>query len=94
VTSNTGLKARLARPLDFLVITDHAENLGLPVAITQKDPILASIPWGREMIETTEPGTIESMIAGYEKWMQELFAGTDPLGPVEIHLEFITAAPM
>ena len=25
VTSSTGLKTRLARPLDFLVVTDHAE---------------------------------------------------------------------
>ena len=29
VTSSTGLPARLARPLDFLVVSDHAENLGL-----------------------------------------------------------------
>ncbi|WP_338465569.1 DUF3604 domain-containing protein [Novosphingobium sp. ZN18A2] len=28
VTSSTGIKAKLARPLDFLVITDHAEGLG------------------------------------------------------------------
>ena len=29
VTSSTGLPARLQRPLDFLVVSDHAENLGL-----------------------------------------------------------------
>src|SRR6185369_10275541 len=29
VTSSTGLRARLQRPLDFLVVSDHAENLGL-----------------------------------------------------------------
>lgn len=29
VTSNAGLKLRIARPLDFLVVSDHAENLGL-----------------------------------------------------------------
>jgi Protein of unknown function (DUF3604) len=28
VTSTTGTKARLARPLDFLVVTDHAEGIG------------------------------------------------------------------
>jgi hypothetical protein len=28
VTSSTGVAARLSRPLDFLVIADHAENLG------------------------------------------------------------------
>ena len=29
VTSNSGQKAALKRPLDFLVVADHAENLGL-----------------------------------------------------------------
>ena len=29
VTSNTGQKAALKRPLDFLVVADHSENLGL-----------------------------------------------------------------
>jgi hypothetical protein len=80
VTSNTGIKARLARPLDFLVITDHTENLGLPAAITEKNPILTSVPWGEEIVEITAPHTIESMTAAYEKWMQATFTGVDPLG--------------
>src|SRR5262249_20334186 len=29
VISSTGVRARLQRPLDFLVVADHAENLGL-----------------------------------------------------------------
>jgi len=29
VTSTTGLKAKLSRPLDFLVIADHSDGLGL-----------------------------------------------------------------
>ena len=40
ITSSTGVKARLARPLDFLVITDHAENLGLAPAIAESNPAL------------------------------------------------------
>ena len=32
VTSSTGLPARLRRPLDFLVVADHSENLGLAPA--------------------------------------------------------------
>lgn len=79
VTSNTGIKARLARPLDFLVVTDHAENLGLPIAMADNDPVLAGIPWGQEIIEKTSIGGIEGMIAGYEFWMQAVFAGEDPL---------------
>ncbi len=79
VTSNTGLKARLARPLDFLVITDHSENMGLATAIADKDPVLTSIPWGQEIVDLTAANDIESMIAGYEFWMQAVFAGIDPL---------------
>jgi hypothetical protein len=29
VESSLGVRARLQRPLDFLVIADHSENLGL-----------------------------------------------------------------
>jgi hypothetical protein len=79
VSSNTGLRARLERPLDFLVITDHSENMGLATAIKDKDPVLTSIPWGQEIVDKTAPGTIESMIAGYEFWMQAVFDGKDPL---------------
>lgn len=83
VTSNTGLKARLARPLDFLVITDHAENLGLATAMAEKDPVLMAIPWGQEIVEITAPKTTDSMIEGYEFWIQAMFSGDDPLAATD-----------
>lgn len=83
VTSSTGVRARLFKPLDFLVVTDHAENLGLPSAMRAKNPLLMANPWGAEMVETAAPGTIESMIATYEMWMEKLFAGDDPLAGSE-----------
>lgn len=49
VTSNTGQQARLKRPLDFLVIADHAENLGLAQAIVTSDPVLLADPFGKEL---------------------------------------------
>ncbi len=33
VQATTGAKAKLARPLDFLVISDHAENIGATKAL-------------------------------------------------------------
>jgi hypothetical protein len=33
ITSSNGLLVKLSRPLDFLVISDHAENFGLAPAI-------------------------------------------------------------
>ena len=38
VTSTTGLRAKLSRPLDFLVLSDHAENLGLAPMIARSSP--------------------------------------------------------
>ena len=40
VISSTGLRARLQRPLDFLVVSDHAENLGLAPMIEESNPDL------------------------------------------------------
>ena len=37
VTSSIGVRTRLLRPLDFLVVTDHAENLGLAPMISESN---------------------------------------------------------
>ena len=47
VISNTGQPVQLIRPLDFLVITDHAELIGLASAIRESSPLLLAEPWGR-----------------------------------------------
>ena len=47
MTSSTGLETKLARPLDFLVISDHAENLGLAPALATADPEVLKSDWGR-----------------------------------------------
>jgi hypothetical protein len=44
VTSTTGIKAKLARPLDFLVITDHAEGLGATKALAEAPRLLITDP--------------------------------------------------
>jgi hypothetical protein len=53
VVSSTGVPAKLARPLDFLVITDHAEGLGLMAQVYEGNPTFASDAqlqqWGRMM---------------------------------------------
>ena len=38
VVSSTGIPARLSRPLDFLVISDHAEGLGVMVEVLEENP--------------------------------------------------------
>src|SRR5512135_750471 len=39
VISSSGQRVKLSRPLDFLVIADHSENLGLAPMIATSDPI-------------------------------------------------------
>ena len=40
VTSSTGQRVQLSRPLDFLVVADHSENFGTMVAVFAGDPAL------------------------------------------------------
>ena len=56
VTSSTGQAATISRPLDFVVIADHAENLGLADAIANSDPGLLSDPFGKELYDLVIAG--------------------------------------
>ncbi|WP_209509563.1 DUF3604 domain-containing protein [Ruegeria sp. HKCCE4150] len=70
VISSLGVPARLKRPLDWLVVTDHAENLGLPVALETNDPIMLKNDWGRDMVDVYAPKTQDSTRAAYVKWFE------------------------
>ena len=48
VVSNTGQRVKLVRPLDFLVVTDHAEYLGIAKLLTEGDPALLATDVGKE----------------------------------------------
>ena len=76
VTSNTGLPARLNRPLDFLVVTDHAENLGLATAIAESNPELLKSPWGKMVHDYVKQG---QGAKAYDAWMKGALTGKDPL---------------
>jgi len=47
VISNSGQPVQLIRPLDFLVITDHAEFIGLAPMVHSSAPELLADPWGK-----------------------------------------------
>lgn len=47
VFPRTGAKARIDRPLDFLVVADHAVGLGLSVRLEEGDPRLTETKTGR-----------------------------------------------
>ena len=54
VTADNGVKAKLRRPLDFLAVTDHAENIGLYPRIAAGDPLVADEPIGQRYREVLE----------------------------------------
>ncbi len=56
VTSSTGQAATISKPLDFVVIADHAENLGLADAIATSDPGLLADPFGKELYDLVMAG--------------------------------------
>ncbi len=56
VTTASGLKARLSRPLDFLVIADHSDGMGMfPDLVAGKPNILAD-PTGKDWYERLRAG--------------------------------------
>ncbi len=81
VTSSNGLPARLQRPLDFLVVTDHAENLGLPIALEEENPVLQENDWGKKIAETFAPRTEEARLEAYIQWFGAVNEpdGSDPM---------------
>ena len=78
VTSSTGVPARLNRPLDFLVVSDHAENLGLAPAIAESNPELLKNEWGKMEHDLVKQGT-DGGIKAYDNWMAVMGARNDPL---------------
>ncbi len=66
VTASRGERAKLIRPLDFLVIADHALYYGLPVQLATSDPILLADPTGKRWHKLYNGTQEESMQAFYE----------------------------
>ncbi len=44
VVSSTGQRVKLSRPLDFLVVADHAEGLGATIELKNGNPLLMADP--------------------------------------------------
>ena len=56
IETSSGQRARLIRPLDFLVISDHAENLGLAPLIAKSDPELLKTEYGKKLHDLVKDG--------------------------------------
>ena len=56
VTTTHGLRARLSRPLDFLVVSDHAEMYGLMPRLLRGDPAVLNTDAGRRWYKNLTAG--------------------------------------
>jgi hypothetical protein len=66
VTSSMGMRVKLSRPLDFLVVADHAENMGFfPDLFAGKPEILAD-PTGKRWYEMIQAGGEQAVNAAME----------------------------
>ncbi len=56
VTASTGQRARLSRPLDFLVVADHSDNMGFFPQLLAGDPNVLADPQGRKWYDMIQSG--------------------------------------
>ncbi len=64
VRATAGGRARLARPLDFLVVADHSDNMGFFPDMNAGDPDILSDAKGREWYDKIQAG--EGVAVAYE----------------------------
>ena len=56
VTSSTGLQAKLSKPLDFLVVADHSDNMGFFPELLAGNPQFLADPTGRRWYDMIQKG--------------------------------------
>jgi hypothetical protein len=61
LVSSTGLPVRLSRPLDFLVVADHSDNMGFFPRLYAGDPAFLADPVGRRWYEMIQQGGQEGV---------------------------------
>ena len=66
VTSTGGYKVRLSRPLDFLVVADHSDNMGLFTMIFESAPSIMSDTEGRRIHDAIKAGGQQAVGASVE----------------------------
>ena len=78
VTSSMGLKVRLKRPLDFIVIADHAEGLGFAPMIVESNPKVLDTEFGRKLHALFQEGTAEAAGQAWNLWAGSKFEKKNP----------------
>jgi len=77
LTSSTGQRVKLSRPLDFLVVADHSDNMGFFPRLVAGDPKMLADPTGRKWYDMVQIGGQEGVKAAVEI-VQSLTMNTMP----------------
>ncbi len=78
ITASSGQQVRLSRPLDFLVVADHSDNMGFFPALFAGDPKLLADPTARGWYDLVQAGK------GAEAALQMIVAFSQGTFPKEI----------
>ena len=77
VTTSTGLQAKLSRPLDFLVVADHSDNMGFFPSLLEGNPEYLADPTGRRWYDMIQKGGQDAVQVAVEA-ITGFTAGTFP----------------
>lgn len=66
VTSSSGQKVRLSRPLDFIAVSDHSDGMGVIQEIKAKSPKVMADETGRRWVELISKGGKDALRASTE----------------------------
>jgi hypothetical protein len=75
VEGNSGQRVQLVRPLDFLVVTDHAEYIGLAPMIRDSDPVLLADPYGKWLHDKFRTGNEDDLMEAFKSMLNDAATG-------------------
>ena len=79
ITTTHGLRAKLSRPLDFLVISDHAEMYGLMPQLLGGDPEVLATEKGKKWYEALQSGNYDTIFATAMEIVESLSGDVPPI---------------
>lgn len=75
VTANNGMVAKLNRPLDFLVVSDHAEQLGTMLKLREGDPRLLADPEAKAVYDAMTGGDENAAMQVMQDFLMKMGQG-------------------
>ena len=84
ITAHNGMAVKLRRPLDFFLLSDHAEFLGVLPRLDEGDPLARSTEGGERWYQLRSTGNAGALWGEFVKAMR---SGTDPVANPELQAD-------